>query len=129
MASIPRRSKKRKSARSHAPSLAERVRRHTPLLAHPEGYPEEVMAASRADGRALDVLYFLAEHADAQEEVEMGQQTMAMCFKVQRPTIKTILRHLRDLGELRLIHQGRGRGRTNRYRITVPRPLHDPSSP
>lgn len=120
MASVARRNKKRKSDRS-SPSLRERLQRHTPPLAHHAAYADDVIAASRAQGRERDVLYFLADHADAEEEVEMGQQTLSMRFGVELSTVARMLRKLRCLGELQLIRRA-GWHHTNRYRITVPRP-------
>lgn len=125
MASVARRNKKRKSDRS-APSLRDRLRRHTPPLAHHAAYADDVIAASQAQGRERDVLYFLADHADAAEEVEMGQQTLSMRFGVEPSTVARMLRKLRCLGELQLVRRA-GWHHTNRYRITVPRPCPSPT--
>lgn len=128
MASIARSRSKRKSARSHdrkSPTLFDRLQHDTPKIASGAAYADQVIAASHAEGVERPVLYFLANHADPEsDEVEMGQQTLALSFGVDRKTMKEILRRLRKLGELTLVRRAGGWGRTNRYRITLP---HRPS--
>lgn len=124
MGSIARKGEKRKSGRSHdaqsVPTIMERLRRDTPKLADQAAYADAVTTASQTEGRERDVLYFLANHADEAEEVEMGQQTLSMVFGLGRSRIERVLRHLRRLGKLEIVRRASWH-RPNRYRITVPR--------
>ena len=124
MGSIARRGEKRKSGRSHdaesVPTVTERLRRDTPKLADCAAYADAVAAGSRADGRELHILYFLATHADESNEVEIGQETLSLLFHIEERSIGRILRKLKRLGELAQVRRGRWH-RKSRYRITVPR--------
>lgn len=100
--------------------LAERLKRATP---RPSGVPyaDEVIASSTAQYPDRGVLYFLASHADpADDEVEMGQQTLSLALDLNPRTLSRIMRRLRKLGELTQMRRGHGHIKS-RYRITVPR--------
>lgn len=125
MASIARKHAKRKVRDSNSPrspeDLTARLRRRTPLLGPDRGVPyaDQVLARSAAEGRARDALYFLANHADEAEEVEMGQQTLSEIMAISPSQVAYLLRKLRKLGELIRVRPA-GWGRTNRYRIVRP---------
>lgn len=86
-------------------------------------YADRVRNSTRAEGRAADVLYYLAVHADAERRVEgISLQDLAETFWVSYDHAKRWMRHLRKLGDVETVVRG-GRNGPNTYRITLP-PAH-----
>lgn len=83
-------------------------------------YADRVSLLTQAEGRAGDVLYYLAVHADAEQTVrDISLQTIADHFRVSWAHAKRLVRQLRQLGELETLVRGSGK-RKNTYRITFP---------
>lgn len=83
-------------------------------------YADRVAYLTQAEGRAGDVLYYLAVHADEKQVVrDISLQTIADRFRVSWVHAKHLVRQLRLLGEVETIARGGGT-HSNTYRITFP---------
>lgn len=90
-----------------------------------------VWTQSKARGSHKLVLLALAEHADRRGEAELSLRDMAGFCGLSKSRIEEIVSGLIASGELRLRSAGAGRGKPNRYWITlrsapVIRPEHQP---
>lgn len=81
-------------------------------------YADRVSLRTRSEGRAADVLYYLAVHADEEHIVRgISIQVIADRFRLSAGRIKQLIRQLRALHELETLTRGGGK-KTNTYRIT-----------
>lgn len=80
-------------------------------------FADRVRLVTRAVGRAVDILYYLAVHADNDHIVrEISHQELAEQFQFTVRRARQIVQGLRELGEVETIKRGSGKS-TNVYRI------------
>ena len=85
-----------------------------------------IMEASSARDGARCVLLALCHHADGAGVSRPTQRELIAFSGVQERQVRNILRDLGEMGEIRLLQEGRGRGHPSVYRVIEPgRPIPD----